>query len=385
MWVRRGAIGFVTLAVGVLLACQSVNNSGSSSASIPSAEVLYVVNNGNLTTYAIDPSSLEPTVTGSPVDLLPGASSSLLQLVPSPNDHFLYLLWTDNRQQEHLSTYATDSSGIPQVPAVKTVDVWSLSQLNIHPSGKFAYAMQIEDEYGYGPYTSKIFLFHVKKSGALGEDGQILATYGPAVVPTLLYGINAKGSELYLGSSQPTGPVYWERPVNQRNGILAAQVLLYRAPLQASTVFGANLIIDYDNSLNTAPPRYVTVLPNTRNSQKHLIQCGSTMLSACGNASDIQLDPSEQYLFLTDPASQQTQVGYIDLNKHTIRDTGSFLPLTAQTPGFAFSPDGKLVYALLASDLSLHIFGFNRSSGALSEGPASIPIPASAGFVPALR
>lgn len=379
MWGRRGAIGLVMLAVGVLLACQAVNLSGSSSA--PSSEILYVVNNGNVTTYSIDPSSLQPTVAGNAVDLL-SASSSLLQLVPSPNDHFLYVLWTDNNQQEHLSTCATDSSGAPQLPAVKTVNVTSISQLNIHPSGKFAYAMQVEGSYAY---TSKIYLFRVKRSGALGEDGQILGTYGPAIFPTLLYGINPRGNEVYLGSAQQTGQVYWERSVNDRSGMLAAQVLLLRPPFQDSTIFGSNLIVDYDNSLDTSPPRYVTVLPNTPKPRKDLIQCGNAMLSACGDASDVQLDPSGQYLFLTNPSAQQVRVGHINLAKHTIDDTGNFLPLTAQTPGFSFSPDGKLVYAVLASDSSLHIFGFDRGSGALTEGPTSIPIPDSAGFVPATQ
>lgn len=173
--------------------------------------------------------------------------------------------------------------------------------------------------------------------------------------------------------------------MNKRSGMLAAQVLLYQAPLQDSTFFGANLIIDYDNSLNTAPPRYVSVSRNTPNPGKYLIQCGSVMLGACGEASNVQLDPSGQYLFLTDQVMQQVRVGRINLAKHKIEDTGNFLPATAQTPGFSFSPDGKLVYALLASDLSIHVFSFDSTTGALMEGPTPITIPASGGFAPALR
>lgn len=381
MWLRRGRISFVALVVSLLLGCQAVNHSSSSS-SVPSGEILYVVDNGNITTYSIDPASLQPSVEETPVNLLP-ASSSLLQFVPAPDDDFLYVLWTDSRQQEHLSTYSTDGSGVPQVPAIQTLDVSSLSQLNIHPSGKFAYAMQVQGS--YGPFTSTIFLFHIRRSGTLEDKGQVLSRYGPSPTPTLLYGMTSTGTELYLGSDQQNGPVYWERSVNKQTGTLAAQVLLFRPPIQDSTVFGTNLIIDYQNSLNTAPPRYVTVFPNTPNPKKHLIQCGSAMLSACGDASNVQLDPSGQYLFMTAPASQQVRVGHINLAKHTIDDTGNFLPLTAQTPGFSFSPDGKFVYALLASDLSIHIFGFDRTTGSLTEGSTPILIPASAGFAPALR
>ena len=382
MWLRRLSISFVASAVSLLLGCQAVNHSSSSS-SVSSGEILYVVDNGNVTTYSIDPASLQPSVAETPVNLLPASSSSLLQFVPAPNDNSVYVLWSDSGQQEHLSTYSTDPSGVPQVPAIQTLDVSSLSQLNIHPSGKFAYAMQVQGS--YGPFTSTIFLFHIRRSGMLQPKGQVLSKYGPSPTPTLLYGMTSTGTELYLGSDQQKGPVYWERSVNKQTGTLAAQVLLLSPPIQDTTVFGTSLIIDYQNALNTVPPRYVTVFPNTPNPRKHLIQCGSAMLSACGDTSNVQLDPSGQYLFMTDPASQQVRVGHINLAKHTIEDTGNFLPLTAQTPGFSFSPDGKFVYALLASDLSIHIFSFDRTTGILTEGSTTIPIPASAGFAPALR
>lgn len=382
MWRRRGAIGFIALAVGILLACQAANNSGTSSASIPDGEVLYVVDNGNVTTYAIDPTSLAPTVTESPVELLP-ASSSLLQFVPSPDDHSVYALWMDQQQREHLSTYSTDAAGVPLLPALQTLDVSSLSQWNVHPSGRFAYAMQLEN--GNGPFTSTIFLFHIDSSGMLQDKGQVLGKYGPAILPTLLYGLNPVGSELYLGSQQQDGPVFWERSVNKKSGLLARQVLLLRPPLQDSTVFGAKVIIDYNNASNTAPPRHVTILPNTPNPREHLIQCGSAMLSACGNATNVQIDPSGEYLFLTDSLAQQVRVAGIHLDRHELLDTGSFLPSTAQTPGFVFSPDGKVVYAVLASDLSLHIYVFDRSDGTLTESSATIPISDSAGFVAALH
>jgi 6-phosphogluconolactonase (cycloisomerase 2 family) len=93
----------------------------------------------------------------------------------------------------------------------------------------------------------------------------------------------------------------------------------------------------------------------------------SAMLGACGEASNVQLDPSGQYLYLfvSDPVMQQVRVGHINLARHKIEDTGNFLPPTAQTPGFSFSPDGKFVYALLASDLSVHIFSFDSTTFAL--------------------
>lgn len=109
------------------------------------------------------------------------------------------------------------------------------------------------------------------------------------------------------------------------------------------------------------------------------------MLGACGTATNVQLDPSGEYLFLTDPASQLVRVASINLSQNAVTDTGHSLPFTMQTPGFAFSPDETLVYALLASDFSLHIYHFDQTNGNLTEGDAPINMSASAGFSPALR
>lgn len=156
-------------------------------------------------------------------------------------------------------------------------------------------------------------------------------------------------------------------------------------PIRDSVVLGAKLIIDYQSALNCSQPRYVNILLNQPAPSRPLIHCASAMLDACGKATNVQLDPSGQYLFLTDPALQQVRVAHINLPDNAVTDTGSFLPFTAQTPGFAFSPDGMLVYALLACDFNLHIYRFDQTTGSLTEGGDSIPIPNSAGFAPALR
>jgi len=387
MWVRRLVVGFVAFAVALLVGCQGLSNHEPSSPlsaplSAPSGEILYVVDNVSVTTYAIDPGTLEPSVAGGSVGLL-STSSSLLQFVPSPDDHFLYVLWSDNQQQEHLSTYATDVSGVPQIPPLQVLNVSSLSQLNIHPSGEFGYAMQSDNS--TATYISTLLLFHIKPSGIPQPVPDAQGIYGPALMPTLLYGVNPEGTQLYLESEDANGPMYWERTVNGQTGTLAVDVLLLRPPIRDSVVLGATLIIDYQNALDCSWPRYVNVFPNKPDPLQPLIQCASAMLSACGTATNVQLDPSGNYLFLTDPASRQVRVGSINLPENAVTDTGNFLPFTAQTPGFAFSPDGTLVYALLATDFSLHIFRFDQTSGNLVEGDASIPMPNSAGFSPALR
>ena len=75
----------------------------------------------------------------------------------------------------------------------------------------------------------------------------------------------------------------------------------------------------------------------------------------------------------------------IELNAKKIEDTGNSIPLTAETPGFAFSPDGKLVYAVLASDSSVHVYSFDSASGQLTDGGSTLPIASTYGFCPAVR
>jgi hypothetical protein len=380
MCFRSFAIGLVAFAVALLVGCQGGH--APSPFSAPSGEILYVVDNVSVTTYAIGPGTLEPSTIGGSVGLLP-TSSFILQFVPSPDDHFLYVLWSDTQQQEHLSAYATDLSGVPQIPPVQTLDVSSLSQLNIHPSGKFAYAMELDNS--TGAYISTILLFHISASGILQPDAHVQGRYGPASFPTFLYGVSANGTQIYLTSEDANGPVYWESGLNSQNGTLAPNDLLFRPPFRDAVALGATLVVDYQSALNHSPPGYVNVLSNEPEPPQQLIHCVSTMLGACGTATNVQLDPSGEYLFLTDPASQQVHVADIDLSANVITDTGNFFPFTAETPGFAFSPDGTLVYAWLASDSSLHIYRFDQTSGNLTEGAASVPLPNSAGFSPALR
>jgi DNA-binding beta-propeller fold protein YncE len=343
---------------------------------------LYIIDNLEVTTYAVDLGTLEPTIVGATVNLAP-ASSSLIQLVPSPNDHFLYSLWSDNQQQEHLTTYATDTSGVPQLPPLQTVEISSLSQLNIDPNGNFAYVLKLVST--SDSYTSTIFVFEVEPSGILRQPPQVQGIYGPSLMPTLLDGLSPDGSQLYLVSQNVDGPVYSERAINPVSGTLGPDVIVFRPPVQDSVLFGAKLIVDYRNAMDCSWPRYVNIMRNEPDPPQPLIQCGSAMFSACGSASNIQLDPSGIYLFLSDAVSQEVRVGKIDLPAGVVKDTGSLLPLLAQTPGFAFSPDGILVYALLASDLNLHIYRFDPIAGTLTEGSTSISMSAGSGFLPALR
>jgi hypothetical protein len=135
-----------------------------------SSQVLYVIENGTVSTYSVDKNALTFTSLGPPVNLIP--TGSLVQFVPAPHDEFLYVLWSDAANQQHPSVFATDTSGIPQAPALQTVDAPSLYQFNIHRSARFAYMVQVSAL--NAEYTSTVRLFHVNSAdGKLHEDSKL--------------------------------------------------------------------------------------------------------------------------------------------------------------------------------------------------------------------
>jgi len=104
------------------------------------------------------------------------------------------------------------------------LNVSSLSQLNIHPSGEFAYVMK-QDQSASG-YVSIVLLFPIDPSGMLQPTGNAQGTYGPAAFPTLLYGISPNGTQIYLASGEKSISQYLERTVNESGVSLAANTLL---------------------------------------------------------------------------------------------------------------------------------------------------------------
>jgi len=368
----------------ILLSCQGTRSPGPPSNG-PSSQLLYVIGNGTVSTYAVDNNALTFTSVGQPVNLIP--TGSLVQFVPAPHDNFLYVLWADAQSQQHLSVYATDASGIPRTPAVQTLDAPSLYQFNIHPSARFAYMMQVSNS-GTG-YTSTVRLFSVNSAdGKLHEDSTVQGSYGPYNVwPALLYGFSNAGTKIYLSRQDSQGLFYEQRALNTGSGSLGPDVVLYQPsgePLSSDMlVIGTNVMVDKHRS--SGGDGYLHILPLVPRPRHHLFSCTASMLPACATATNVQIGPLGKYLFLTDPPTQQVHVARMHLGAKKVVDTGDSIPMTAETPGFAFSPDGTLVYAVLASDSSLHVYSFNPVSGQLTDGSAPLPIASNYGFCPAFR
>ncbi len=365
----------------LLLSCGSSNSPSSSSQ--PSNEILYVINSGMVVTYSIDPATLTATTLEQPLTLT-GSGEQLLQFDPSPRDNYVYAVWSDGQSIQHLSVFVTDASGVPQGPAMQVLNANSLSQFNMHPSGRFAYMLEVTNS--NNQYTASIRLFSVLQgAGTLVENARVQGTYGPAPIwPAFLYGFDASGSVLYDTSNEASGIVYRQRAIDQHNGTLGADRQILSLSSRGEVVLGPVFVAQYQNG--TSPSEnYLNIYANVANPKTPLVHCTIGMLSACATATNVQLDKSGKFLFLTDPASQSVHVARINLALKRIADTGYSLPMTSQTPGFAFSPDGKIVYAMLVSDQSLHFYHFNTGNGSLTEGGAPLPLGFDTGIAPALH
>ena len=370
-WLAR-----VLLFVGL---CLLAGCAGVSSVRQPANQILYVLNNGTVATFSIDPSSLSAAPVEDPVSLVP-TSAALLQFDPSPRDHFVYSVWLDGQNLQHLSVFQTDSFGVPQIPAIQVLNANSLSQFNMHPRGRFAYMLEVTNVNQV--YWADIRLFNVQSDGGmLVENPQIQGQYGPAFLwPAFLYGFSSDGSKLYDTSTLSDGAVFRERAIDLKTGELGADSQIFAAGREQAVVLGKVIVEQYQSSGDQG---YIDVFPNTPNPKHASVHCTAAMLRYCATASDVQLERSGRYLFLTDPATQAVHVAVIKLSEERVLDTGASLPMTSQTPGFAFSPGESIVYAMLARDHSLHFYHFNLSTGSLTESGTPLPLGNDAGICPA--
>jgi hypothetical protein len=254
----------------------------------------------------------------------------------------------------------------------------------MHPSGRFAYMLQVTNS-NLG-YQANIRLFRARPpNGILQEDPRTQGTYGPApFFPAFLYGFSTDGKKLYDSSLTLSGSVYRERSINLRTGTLGTDAELLTVNNEEEVAIGPVIVLQYQSDTNTNQS-FLDILPNAPNPRRVFIHCTAAMLSSCATATNVQLDKSGRYLFLTDPVTQSVHVAAIDLAAEKIRDTGGSMPMTSQTPGFAFSPNGTIVYAMLASDNSVHFYHFGRTTGSLTEGGTPLPLASGAGICPAQR
>ena len=174
--------------------------------------------------------------------------------------------------------------------------------------------------------------------------------------------------------------MYRERLINKTNGTLGADSQLISLNSNEDVAIGTVIAVQHQNS--SSPNQcYLDIFPNSPN-PKRAIHCTMAMLAYCATATNIQLDRTGKFLFLTDPATGAIHVASMNLASLKIVDTGNSMPMTAQTPGYAFNQNGSIVYAM-QTDGNVHFFHFDAATGALTQGGTPIPIAQGSGICPA--
>jgi len=335
------------------------------------ADVLYAVQNSNVLTYDVDPTTLQATLVGSP--LVIAGSPVYVQIVPGVAGHFLYVLTGTNYTQMSISVYATDANGVPQAPAVQSFNTNNFEQFIIDPNGKFAYATQSRTD-GFQGTGFRLRLFTIDATtGMLTESSQVQGTYGPSLYcsPGFVKFVS-NGSALldeyvcsYPGNT--FGITYHSRTVSEA-GQLGPDVAFFgfeSSGLTSNIVrFGAGTINDLH--VSSSNETSVRVFPLTVFPKQPLIDCDAAMLSACADAGSFWQDTTGEYLWLQ--LSDRFEVVKVDLASKQIVDTGNSFA-NVGTP--YFSPDDKILYMVLydINGLStIKIYGFDFATGGITPG-----------------
>jgi hypothetical protein len=339
--------------------------------SAPTVDILYAAENTDLLTYTVAPSTLQATKVGEPLTLAGAPVFNLV--VPSPNDHFIYVS-TSNTQtfQVTLSVYATDSSGVPQTPAIQTIGPESIYEFAIDPNDKFAYMLQYatnsQDEYFY-----QMRLFTIDAAtGRLTESPQAQVNFPPSSYcgPTF-QGFYPNGSQLnyayvcdYPDSFSAT---YFYSDVNSQTGELGPAVQIFKFNDNDGGTSADEVLLSPRtlNNLHTVNSQTsIRIYPLEADADNPVINCTSTMLPACSQAGQFWQDIAGQYLVLA--TNPNFEIVKVELQQKQIVDTGS--SVSGQP---YFSLDDLMIYGVdyqPGNNSTVQIYGFNPSNGAVTIG-----------------
>jgi 6-phosphogluconolactonase (cycloisomerase 2 family) len=338
-------------------------------------DVLYVwVNFQLLVTYDID-STGKPTQVGQPLPL----GQNVYTAVPSPDDHFLYVVSGGSDAPSLISVYPTDSDGVPQPKAIQTLNVpRDLYSLEISPNPHFAYAIGSYSN-GHGFPIAQIRLFYVNpKTGRLNKSSRLEYTSQPdgpcgtgwSEDGTMFFnGFSSDGSKLYTEwyctSHDSISGVYLAFDVNPTTGALGhpRKVFGWSENQSADGVwFTRKAAIDVGDPGYGQGLGWVNIYP-PQGGTKLIFSCTAQMLEGCGYGG--VPDPTGEYIFLRTSASG-TDVAKIEIAKKRIVDTGN----TSPNQFLSLSPDQRLMYTLTPNfnPITVVIYTFDPKTGGLQEG-----------------
>ena len=357
-------------------------------------QILYVARPQTVSTYTVNSNdgSMELISTVQVASSF-SSFSGTVRVFPSLSDRFLDVAWWDSASAQHISVFATDSHGAPQLPAIQTVDLPALAEVTVPATGKFAFweipTFEPNTEVGSGT-------IHVLAIDA--DTGKLSETTAPINDPkypfgnVTLYGTNSDGSILYtVGETSIDGftsDSYLQHKMDSHTGTLGLGSAVYGVEHSwgsvSLTTLGAKYAATFFNPFEERIPAITHIDVTSLQDRSQSFSCNNDMSDACLNAENLQFDVSGDFLFVTDVVSKRMRVLHVDAGAKTLHDTGSSFPLTA-TAGVYFSPDDKLVYSVADASAQVQVHKFDPSSGTLTPigTPQSFPVPYA--LVPALR
>lgn len=357
--------------------------------SIP-LDVVYVIEDFNqLQAYDVDAKTGIPTAAGTAITISDEGS----YVIPSPDDHFVYILAWDTANNVQLRVFSTDEDGALQQPPVQVMNASDVEYFEIDPNGKFAYAVK-ETDNDQEETVATIWEAPVDpETGLVGDLTRVTGPSAPngpcgtgwSVNGTLRFdGFNSSGSKFYYDwyctTHDSTSAGYFARDVDAETGMLGPkkEVFQWGEDDSADEVwFTPRGLIDYADPAGVIGAGSVTVYPPSGGS-KPLISCYATMLKACSSGWGAVVDPAGVFMFLQ-AAPDDAIVAVIDLAGRRLVSTGNHIPQMLQK----ISPDRILLYA--SSPGFVMIYVFDPSTGGVQAG-GTIQVPfQSYSLVPAIR
>ena len=302
------------------------------------------------------------------------------QLQFTDNNRFLYTVGNDPATGVNVAVYSMDSSGVPQLAAVQTTSFAAGTGFLVHPSRNFAYEMKPGPS-DYLSIQSTLYLQPVDPStGKFGNNPQQLDTFGPAYTSESLKRFSHDGTSLFdqIDGSGPHGSgeiAFRKSTVDPATGKMTLGNIFWLysyyggIDVSTSTSLGDHLVAfarigGYPDDVSMIDISPVTDTAVGSNSPAVLVHCTAQMIAACATTTNVQLDPTEQFVFATEQNTSKVHVFRIDLANQKLVDTRALLP----SGPFAFSSDGSLVYAATNGGTDIQVYRFDHTSGALTPG-----------------
>ena len=362
-----------------------------------SIQIVYVLSGSTVQTYDVDPQTGFPTQEGQGV-VLPGITNPAL--LPSKNDHFLYMTGFDSHIREHLWVLATDSTGVPQLPAIQEISLSNTGGFEINPNGTLAYAVETTSN-SKGQMVAAIHKFAVNPTTGRVTKYLKAVAIDPPNGPCSsgvefsglgLIGFNSSGTQMYTqwgcAYHNNISGFYYSRTVNQKTGAVGPNVQLFSwddGSLGTDLVHIAHSALIYFNVPNpyNVGLASVKVYPPTGGTTP-LFTCTAAMLEACGYGTYDWVDRSGNYIFIQ-ISPTTAQITKLERQQKRIVDTGYYVSGIV----WAFSPDDALVYVedgQLSNPYIFYVYVFNPATGGVMYTGGQISSPSAVeAVVTALR